>query len=180
MVFVFKKTIHSVGIHCTNTQSKTQCMLLWGNEMLLLKLSQTNVITSNQVPSCMLLVALAEASLITLHTTVLQLRAPQIWVGSFLQSDCLLKVVLGFPGSSVVKNLPADAGDMGSIANPGGSQSCGAIKPMHHNYWTCTLQPRSRNCRSPRALEPVLHNKRSPCSEKPVHCNWRVAPARHS
>ena len=73
-----KKTIHSVGIHCTNTQSKTQCMLLWGNEMLLLKLSQTNVITSNQVPSCMLLVALAEASLITLHTTVLQLRAPQI------------------------------------------------------------------------------------------------------
>ena len=49
-----------------------------GNEMLLLKLSQTNVITSNQVPFCMLLEALAEASLITLHTTILQLRAPQI------------------------------------------------------------------------------------------------------
>ena len=34
----------------------------------------------------------------------------------------------------------------------------GAAKPMHHNYWTC-------------ALEPVLHNKRSHCNEKPVHCN---------
>ena len=29
--------------------------------------------------------------------------------------------VLGFPGSSVVKNLPANAGDMGSIPGPGRS-----------------------------------------------------------
>ena len=35
----------------------------------------------------------------------------------------------------------------------------GATKPMHHNYW------------SPRALEPVLHNKRSHFNEKPAHRN---------
>ena len=34
----------------------------------------------------------------------------------------------------------------------------GATKPVHHNYWAC-------------ALEPVLHNKRSYCNEKPAHRN---------
>ena len=138
---------------------------------------QTDVITSNQVPSWMLLLALEEASSITLHTTILQLRAPQIWVGSFLQSDCLLKVLPGFPGGSVVKNPPGDAGDMGSIADPGGSQSHRAIKPMHRNYWACALQPRSRDCWRPCTPERALH-ERSPCCEKPVHCG--VAPACHN
>ena len=32
-----------------------------------------------------------------------------------------------------------------------------AVKPMCHNYW------------SPYTPEPMLHNKRSHCSEKPVH-----------
>ena len=131
--------------------------------MLLLRLSQTNVRTSNQVPSHMLSVAPAEASLITQHTTILQLRAPQIWVGSFLQAGCLLKVLLGFPGGSVVKNPPANARDTGSITDPGGSQSHRAMKPMHHHCWACTLQPGSPNCWSPGALEPVLR-RRSPCS----------------
>ena len=30
---------------------------------------------------------------------------------------------------------------------------------------------------SPSAPEPALHSERSPCSEKPVHRNWRVAPS---
>ena len=34
----------------------------------------------------------------------------------------------GFPGGAVVKNLPANAGDTGSI--PG----LGATKPVRHNY----------------------------------------------
>ena len=38
-----------------------------------------------------------------------------------------------------------------------------ATKPQCHNYWAC-------------ALEPVLRNMRSHCSEKPIH-NYRVAPA---
>ena len=34
---------------------------------------------------------------------------------------CLKSVVLGFPGGAVVKNLPANAGDMGSSPGPGRS-----------------------------------------------------------
>ena len=38
-----------------------------------------------------------------------------------------------FPGGAVVKNLPANAGDMGSSPGPG--TTCGgATKPMCHNY----------------------------------------------
>ena len=33
----------------------------------------------------------------------------------------LLKLLLDFPGGPVVKNPPADAGDTGSIADPGRS-----------------------------------------------------------
>ena len=42
----------------------------------------------------------------------------------------------------------------------------GATKPVRHNYWACVLQ-----LLKPAHLEPVLRNKRSHCSEKPVHHN---------
>ena len=38
---------------------------------------------------------------------------------------------MDFPGGPVVKNLPADAGDTGSI--PGLGRFCGAIKLVCHN-----------------------------------------------
>ena len=51
-----------------------------------------------------------------------------------------------------------------------------ATKPVHHNYWACALEPTSHNywahvlqLLKPARLEPVLHNKRSHCSEKPEH-----------
>ena len=54
----------------------------------------------------------------------------------------------------------------------------GATKPVHHNYWAWALEPAIHNCWAhkpqllkPTCLEPVLHNKRSHCSEKPVHRN---------
>ena len=40
-----------------------------------------------------------------------------------------------------------------------GPTCCGAVRPLRHNYWSL------------RALEPVLHSKRSCCPEKPEHCN---------
>ena len=50
----------------------------------------------------------------------------------------------------------------------------GAPKPMHHNYWACALEPKSRSYWSPNSLEPMLCNKRSHYKEKPAHCNyWR-------
>ena len=47
----------------------------------------------------------------------------------------------------------------------------GPTKSMGHNYRACTLEPLSRNYWSPYALEPVCCNRRSPCSEKLIHCN---------
>ena len=42
-----------------------------------------------------------------------------------------------FPGGAVVKNLPANTGDTGSIPGPEGPEdpTChGATKPASHNY----------------------------------------------
>ena len=41
---------------------------------------------------------------------------------------------LDVPGDSVVKNLPANVGNMSSIPDPRGSQCGGAAKPELHNY----------------------------------------------
>ena len=44
---------------------------------------------------------------------------------------------------SVVKNLPAKAGDLVSFQGPGRSHLLsGATKPMLQNYWTCALESR--------------------------------------
>ena len=42
-----------------------------------------------------------------------------------------------FPGSAVVKNPPANAGDTSSIPHAAGQLS--------HNYWACSLEPASHN-----------------------------------
>ena len=83
----------------------------------------------------------------------------------------------GFPGGTVVKNLPANAGDTGSALVQEDPTCCGATKPMHHNYWACTVLM-SHNywagvlqVLKPMRLEPMLHNKRSHRNEKPVHHN---------
>ena len=40
----------------------------------------------------------------------------------------------GFPGGSVVKNLPANAGDEGSIPGSGRSPGGGNGKPLQYSY----------------------------------------------
>ena len=65
--------------------------------------------------------------------------------------------ILDFPGGSVVKNLPANAGDTGLTLVWEDPTCRGAAKPMRHNYWACALEPMSYNywaC----ALEPASHN----------------------
>ena len=49
----------------------------------------------------------------------------------------------GCSGGSVVKNPPANAGDTGSIPDPGRCQ--GATKSVGHNYCACALEPGSCN-----------------------------------
>ena len=50
-----------------------------------------------------------------------------------------------FPGGTVVKNPPANAGDTGSRPGQGRSHNRGATNPVHHNYWACALEPASHN-----------------------------------
>ena len=62
---------------------------------------------------------------------------------------------MGFPGGSVVKNPPANAGDTGSIPDLERYHSREASKPGHHNYWACALEPESHNYWAP-ALEVTM------------------------
>ena len=55
------------------------------------------------------------------------------------------RIIWGFPGGSVVKNLPANAGDMDSIPDREDLISLRATKPTHHIYWVCAPEPRNCN-----------------------------------
>ena len=52
-----------------------------------------------------------------------------------------LSLVVGFPGVSVVKNLPANAGDMGSIPGSGRSPEEGNGNPLQYS---CQGNPMDR------------------------------------
>ena len=62
-----------------------------------------------------------------------------------------------FPSDTVDRNPPASAGDMNSIPGPGRSH-------MPQSNLAQMRQLLKYVC-----LEPVLHNRRSPCNEKPRH-----------
>ena len=77
----------------------------------------------------------------------------------------------GFPGGTVVKNPPANAGDTGLSPGLGRSH-------MPRSNWACASQLLSLRCRAcepqllkPARLEPVLCNKRSHRNEKPAQHN---------
>ena len=75
----------------------------------------------------------------------------------------------GFPGGTVGKNPPANAGVQALVRE---DPTCrGATKPVCHNYWAYTLEPASHNywahvpqLLKPARLESVLRSKRSPRS----------------
>ena len=66
-----------------------------------------------------------------------------------------------FPGGAVNKNLPANAGNMGSVPGLGGFQCCRAAKPVCHNYWACAphLGPRAHEPRAHAPQEKPMHSK---------------------
>ena len=77
------------------------------------------------------------------------------------------KTRLGFPSGSVVKNLPANAEDMGSSELwPG--KILHALEQLNHNYWACALEPGNHNSWGSRALESTLCSKRSRHKERPA------------
>ena len=79
----------------------------------------------------------------------------------YKSSSCYLsKNALSETCGSVIENLLATAGDMGSIPGPGRVHCCGVTRPVHHN---CCAR-----LQSPGAAV-LLRNKRGPLGEKPAH-----------
>ena len=83
---------------------------------------------------------------------------------------------MGFPGGTVVKNPPANAGDMGSSAGPGRSH-------MPRSNQACVPQLLSLSSRAhvlqllkPTRLEPVLRNRRNHRNEKTTHLKEEQPP----
>ena len=54
-------------------------------------------------------------------------------------------LIRGFPGGSLVMNLPANAGDMSSNPVQEDPTCCKTTKLMGHKYWGCALEPGSLN-----------------------------------
>ena len=92
-----------------------------------------------------------------------------------------------FPGDAVVKNQPANAGDMGSSPGPWRSDMPRSNKAhAHHNYWACalacklqllSLRATTTEARAPRAR--ALQQEKPPQWE--AHAlERRVAPVRRN
>ena len=81
----------------------------------------------------------------------------------------LKSVFLGFPGGAVDKNLPANAGDTGSIPGPGRSHMPWSNEARAPQLLSLRSRAREPQLLKPAHLEPVLRNKRSHCNEKPTH-----------
>ena len=77
----------------------------------------------------------------------------------------------GFPGGTVVNNLPANAGDTGSSPGLGRSHMPRSNKTRAPQL--LSLRPRAREPQLLKLarLEPMLCNKRSHHKEKPIHSN---------
>ena len=88
-----------------------------------------------------------------------------------LHWNTLRSLARDFPGGPVVKNLPSNAGDTGSIPGQGTKipHAMGQISSPRHNYWVCVPQ-----LESPCAANYRAHVPWSLCTttrEKPVCCN---------
>ena len=88
------------------------------------------------------------------------------------------EVFQGFPGGTMVKNPPANAGDMGSSPGLEYPTCRRATKPMCHNYWACALEPVNHNYWSPCAttIEACAPRGHAPQQDKPPLTATRESP----
>ena len=73
----------------------------------------------------------------------------------------------GFPGGPMVKNLPCNTRDTGSILVQEDPTSLGTAKPVNYNYWAWALGPMIGKYWAHQATTTVLHNKRSTATRSP-------------
>ena len=81
------------------------------------------------------------------------------------------KFTEGSPGGAMVKNPLANAGDTGSSPGPGRSHMLQINQAHVPQLLSLRSTAREPQLLKPARLEPVLHNKRSNCNEKPPHHN---------
>ena len=88
------------------------------------------------------------------------------------------KLRCGFPWGSGVKNLPASAGDTGLIPGLGTAHRALSnqarvpkLLSLCSKAWELQLWSPGTSTTEARALEPMLHNKRSHHKEMPMHRN---------
>ena len=74
-----------------------------------------------------------------------------------------------FPGGSVVKNLPANAGDTVQSRIREDPTCHGSAKPIHHNDQACALKPGNYNygAHVPQLPKPMCSRAHAPQQEKP-------------
>ena len=77
----------------------------------------------------------------------------------------------GFPGGTMVKNPPANAGDMGLSPGPGRSHMLQSNSARAPQLLSLRSRAREPQLLKPACLEPVPRNKRSHRNEKPAHHN---------
>ena len=95
------------------------------------------------------------------------------------QANSTQEVLGGSPGGSVVKTLPANAGERGSVSDPGwphmpwsNQASVPPLLSLYSRAQEPQLQkPTCRNYESPWDQEHILPNKRSHRNEMPEHDN---------
>ena len=98
-----------------------------------------------------------------------------IFVGlSFLSSSVLKGSLVKFYAQDFPP--PVSAGDTGSIPGPGRSHMPQSNKPHAPKLLSLRSRAREPQLLKPARLEPVLHNERGHCDEKPAHCNKEQPP----
>ena len=87
------------------------------------------------------------------------------------------KNLRSFPGGSVVKNPPTNAGSIPALGRSQGIE--GATKPAHRNYWSSNLRVRAPQQEKPLQWEArvpqQVSNPRSPQPEKRLHSSGEPA-----
>ena len=75
----------------------------------------------------------------------------------------------GLCGGSVVKRLPANAGDTGTAPGQGRPHMSPSDWALHRSYWACALEPQRHNYWAcTQLLKPTCPRARAPQQEKPL------------
>ena len=96
--------------------------------------------------------------------------------------ELIVVTMMGFPGCSVVKNLPAKAGFNPAGFNPWSGKVPHVLGQLSLDMATIETVPRAWELQLLKlsCLEPMSCSKRSHHGEKPAHRNWRVTSTCHN